>query len=71
MGIQIIKRKAGKMPEKSAIDNTNTHVQVSYNSHGHLAVRYINIYNHDEDILIVFDERTSYAIKAFCQNSLR
>lgn len=67
MGAQIIKRQAGKMPEKSTIGEGIS--QISFNSDGRLVVRYIC--NQNNDTLIVFDERTSLLIKNFCQNFLK
>ncbi len=66
MGAQIIRRKAGKMPEIATVDGDIR--QVSYNSDGKLAVRYI--YSQNDDALIVFDEKTSWIIKNFCKNHI-
>lgn len=71
MGVQIIKRKAGKMPEKMTVNNENARVQISYNSDGHLVIRYINIHDNDEDILVVLDDRTTYALKDFVKYRLQ
>lgn len=70
MGAQIIKRKMGEKPEIitiATIDGRRS--QISFNSDGHLIVRYI--YNQNDDTLIVFDSRTSQEIKNFCQHSLK
>jgi len=66
VGAQIIKRQVGKMPEKSTIGEGIS--QISFNSDGRLVVRYIR--NQNDDTLIIFDERTSWLIKNFCQFSL-
>jgi hypothetical protein len=66
MGAQIIKRQAGKIPKISTIGEGVS--QISYNSDGRLIVRYIR--NQNDDTLIIFDERTSWLIKNFCQFSL-
>lgn len=67
MGAQIIKRKAGKMPEIINIDRGK--IQISYNSDYHIIIRYINSQN--DDTLIVLDLETSNILLNFIQNNLR
>lgn len=66
MGAEIIKRKAGKMPEIERIEGRSR--QVSFNSDGRIVVRYFD--SQDDDVLIVFDERTSYILRRFIQREL-
>lgn len=66
MGVEIIKRKSGKMPEIERIEGRSR--QVSFNSDGRIVVRYFD--SQDDDVLIVFDERTSYILRRFIQREL-
>jgi hypothetical protein len=67
MGAQIIKRVVGEIPE--IIDVCGNNTQVSYNSYGHIAIRYFNSQN--DDTLIVFDKRTSDIICNFILENIR
>jgi hypothetical protein len=67
MGIQIIKRKSGVMPQKEQVGSGMP--QISYNSDGHIAIRYIE--SQDEDTLIVLDQRASETLKFFIQMMLK
>lgn len=66
MGAEIIRRKAGRMPEIERIDGKSR--QVSFNSDGRIVVRYFD--SQDDDVLIVFDERTSHILRQFIQEKL-
>jgi len=66
MGAQIIKRKIGERPEVITIFGK---AQISYNSDGHIVIRYID--SPDEDTLIVLDATTSMNLKYFIQEILR
>ena len=66
MGAEIISRKAGRMPEIERIDGKSR--QVSFNSDGRIVVRYFD--SQDDDVLIVFDERTSHILRQFIQEKL-
>ncbi|AYO30629.1 hypothetical protein D2962_08325 [Biomaibacter acetigenes] len=67
MGAQIIKRKAGKMPEITTVGEGGSH-QISYNSDGHIVIRYI--YSQNDDTLIALDGFTSGLLKRFIHESL-
>ncbi|RKL63039.1 hypothetical protein DXT63_08570 [Thermoanaerobacteraceae bacterium SP2] len=67
MGVQIIKRKAGEKPEITNIGRGK--IQISYNSDGHIIVRYINSQN--DDTLIVLDVMTSNALIRFIKDALQ
>lgn len=67
MGAQIIKRTISETPE---IVNVNgSRVQISYNSDGHIVVRYYNSQNNDT--LIVFDKFTSDIICNFILENIK
>lgn len=67
MGAQIIKRQEGTAQEISTIDGRRT--QISYNSDGHIVIRYIN--SNCADTLIVLDLTTSAALISFVQNMIK
>jgi len=68
--VEIIKRDSvHKYEDVDVVDVRKSQIisekcQVSYNSHGHIAVRLIN---GESDTLLVFDQRTSQEIKNFCR----
>lgn len=66
MGAQIIKRVTGQSPE--IINVAGRKPQVSFNSDGHIVIRYV--YSQNEDALIVLDEHASYILRRFIQNEL-
>lgn len=66
MGAQIIKRQEGTAQEISTIGHGGA--QISYNSDGHIVIRYIDGCS---DTLIVLDQTTSAVLISFIQNMLK
>ncbi|MCL5732320.1 MAG: hypothetical protein M1285_02880 [Candidatus Thermoplasmatota archaeon] len=70
--MEIIKRKSVAEKETINTDGDMRAIQVSYNSDGHIMMRFYNPMSDDnEDLLIVLDSNESRLLRAFLNQLIR